>query len=1150
MTAWRNIVLSVFLAALLVSGSSARAQQANTWTRIANLGNSVGCGFFWDKDHGLIGSGVRWAQDYAGPHCFIYKTTDGGGTWTPSVVPVLINGAVSSIWMQDTHIGYASIFPSRIYDAGATFGGSSLWKTTDGGNTWFDPYALDHVISSVYGQNGLIVYTMWDNSEFKRISPPDLSGGAYSTDGGATWTDAFRRCNGVAFSDSLNGVVTEMNPNVGGSNFWCTFDAGRSWQPTGSQYESWSVYTPPGSRIYFCANESQINVPHQSINWSTDGGRTWRERHQFGSMRFTGTIAGKGSTLYIQTDTSRYLYISDSLPTPIQSYGLFRSDDLGASWHFVHGPSNSRDTRFCVTGCSGEVVYAFDAYGGVWKTTDGGDSTLVGGNPRDANFVLSSDTIVWTPDPCGDSLSFLATSSSCVPMILDSAACLRGDMLWPGDSALPIALAQNDSARIVMRYDPFHMANDTSLVRVYGHSGTHPITRDLRVVISNNFAEGLTLTRDTSAMRIPGCNVGEDTIGIGSFGCGNLVVDSIIILSEEVTVSNHFPDTVRGKSLYLLRFYFAPDSVGLHVLPVRVYAHAGRRRYDTTIMVTAEAIATPPTFVLDSAALTFATKYCVPQTKALEITTSGCDTITIDSVATSNVAFQVEHAPDTVLSSTQDSIRIVFGPDSIGSIGATLHVFGHTRRQSVDTVISLSGINAGHPEALTLTRSALALQSTACKTVLDSLMLSNQCCELLYLDSIVAPSPLTLAFDTTRFPMASNDSLSLAVQFIPQDSTDQLLQVRLVMHTSKRKVDTMLWVTVSNHIPANPLLLSTDSVRLFTKYCQPISTQFAIANAGCNPMTIDSLVILGDARQEFHTTLTNMSIASQGSATGSVLFVPDTSGLRALQMHLYLHEGAIARDTILPLRAANHTAPEPYLPALPTLPAGAVVRIPVMLRPTLDTFTLGSYVFHLHHNTDLLTPFALDYSGTCSQFVTGDTMTLEPGSGTSVRVHLANPITNLSRLDLPLVYVLDSVRLAADTITTITIDSFATDREPQVIACSIPGTEFALAPACGNPMMLDLLRSKPLLFDITGISPNPSGSAKTWKLDYILRQAPNDLSVTLYDTRGEQVYRSAITPSSAGSQSINVPVPVAEGDYFLVLASATERTARKLTVRN
>src|ERR1035437_5417191 len=206
----RSLCLIELLATVLVAGSVAHAQQPNTWSRVANFGGSIGCGFFFDEARGLVGSGVRWSGQYASPHCAIYQTTDGGTTWTASQVPALIGGAVTSIWMQDTLTGYASILPSVDYSIQLTFGSTSLWKTTDGGTTWFDPFHLDHAMSCVYAQNGLLIFTAWDNSESYNnfsIVPANAPGGQYSNDGGQSWTGNFRCGNGIAFSDNLNGVL-------------------------------------------------------------------------------------------------------------------------------------------------------------------------------------------------------------------------------------------------------------------------------------------------------------------------------------------------------------------------------------------------------------------------------------------------------------------------------------------------------------------------------------------------------------------------------------------------------------------------------------------------------------------------------------------------------------------------------------------------------------------------------------------------------------------------------------------------------------------------------------------------------------------------------------------------------------------------------
>ncbi len=74
----------VLLFAVLTLTGVQSACARTTWKLIHQFDRSIGCGYFFDEEHGLIGSGVRWGGGGAGPACAIYKTTDGGVTWTTS----------------------------------------------------------------------------------------------------------------------------------------------------------------------------------------------------------------------------------------------------------------------------------------------------------------------------------------------------------------------------------------------------------------------------------------------------------------------------------------------------------------------------------------------------------------------------------------------------------------------------------------------------------------------------------------------------------------------------------------------------------------------------------------------------------------------------------------------------------------------------------------------------------------------------------------------------------------------------------------------------------------------------------------------------------------------------------------------------------
>jgi photosystem II stability/assembly factor-like uncharacterized protein len=347
-----------------------------TWNKVGHFNDSFGCGFFFDSNHGFVGAGVRSTGGFSNPiTTAIYRTTNGGKTWLPCATPQA--DAVTSIYMRNTMTGYASVFGNTI----------ALWQTVNGGLTWTEvPGAAFADGSCVYATPSAITLTNWDGRTL----------GGFSPDGGASWREVFTgrfgdRSNGVDFSDDNTGVAT-LGPGAanGSEEIYYTADGGLTWRSSTNAVEAWGVYAVKGSQTFFTANEGAGDQNQHSIYWSRDGGRTWNPRFTFPdpNLHLTGHVAGKGQSVYVQSDTS-------SGPFGSVAYkGMFRSDDLGGTWHAVGGPTYSRDSRFVVTGCSGEVVYAFDDAGNIWKTTDGGDGTLVPKSTPEFVFGTIPNTLI------------------------------------------------------------------------------------------------------------------------------------------------------------------------------------------------------------------------------------------------------------------------------------------------------------------------------------------------------------------------------------------------------------------------------------------------------------------------------------------------------------------------------------------------------------------------------------------------------------------------------------------------------------------------------------------------------------------------------------------------------------------------------------
>lgn len=335
---------------LVLLGTASLASSA--WKQVVRFKLPASCAFFFDASHGLVGLGSINLDKQS--RTGIYLTTDAGLSWTQCAIPSDI-GAITAIYMQSKTVGYASVM----------FGPYALLQTTDGGLTWNGIKNQDGFGSTcVYATPTAITMTSW------------FTTGGSSINGGQTFSqvlfsqDNSDRSNGIDFLDDRNGVVT-MGPdatrwNAPDSYTYYTTDGGVTWKRGGMLYESWGVYADKQTGNYFSMAEDAANNPGNTLYWSRDGGKSWSARYGFNKLEFTGHIAGVGKTMYVQTAVSNS-----------GNMGLYRSDDDGSTWHRVFGPSNTRDSRFFVTGCRGEVVYAFDNTGGVWLTTDGGDGTLI-----------------------------------------------------------------------------------------------------------------------------------------------------------------------------------------------------------------------------------------------------------------------------------------------------------------------------------------------------------------------------------------------------------------------------------------------------------------------------------------------------------------------------------------------------------------------------------------------------------------------------------------------------------------------------------------------------------------------------------------------------------------------------------------------------
>lgn len=118
----------------------------------------------------------------------VYQTTDGGRTWTRVLDPGPDAGATELVMdPRDPQVLYAATYQRRRASFGFNGGGpaSGLWKTTDGGRSW--TRLTRGLPEGPWGRSGIAIFRAHPDIVYARIEH-EKQGGVYrSDDGGVSW---------------------------------------------------------------------------------------------------------------------------------------------------------------------------------------------------------------------------------------------------------------------------------------------------------------------------------------------------------------------------------------------------------------------------------------------------------------------------------------------------------------------------------------------------------------------------------------------------------------------------------------------------------------------------------------------------------------------------------------------------------------------------------------------------------------------------------------------------------------------------------------------------------------------------------------------------------------------------------------------------
>ena len=244
-----------------------------------------------------IGTGESWTRNSVSVGDGIYKSTDGGDTWmnmglreSERIARILVDHA-------DSNTVYACV-PGKLWSDSDERG---VYKTTDGGKTWTKVLAGGNrstgcsMISMDPGNSKTLFAGMWD---FRRKGwtfrsggdgpeAPSASGLLKSTDGGATWTELTSDTAkglpprpwgrvAVTVAPSNGKVVYALIEAVPPHNgLFRSDDGGVTWEMRDrSQNMVWRPFYF-ASLIVDPKNENRVYKPDLGLIVSNDGGRSF-----------------------------------------------------------------------------------------------------------------------------------------------------------------------------------------------------------------------------------------------------------------------------------------------------------------------------------------------------------------------------------------------------------------------------------------------------------------------------------------------------------------------------------------------------------------------------------------------------------------------------------------------------------------------------------------------------------------------------------------------------------------------------------------------------------------------------------------------------------------------------------------------------------
>ena len=358
-----------------------------------------------------VGTGEAWTRNSVSVGDGVYKSTDGGDNWTN--VGLKDSERIAKILVDPTQTDTVYVCaPGKLWSDSDERG---VYRTTDGGKTWTKILKGANLstgcsMMSMDASNPKTLFAaMWDfrrrgwtfRSGGETPASPSASGLFKSTDGGATWTDLDEKSAqglppkpwgrlAVSVAPSKPNVVYAFVETVmPRDGLYRSDDGGKTWAALDrSQNMIW--------RPFYFANlivdpkdENKIYKPDLSLIVSNDGGRSF--------SNISGGAHGDFHDVWVNPDNTDHLIVGDD-------GGLWYSYDGGNKWwkaqnlpvsQFYHVSLDMERPYRVYGGLQDNSSWVGDSQypGGItnsrWENMYGGDGFWMFADPSDPDYIYA-----------------------------------------------------------------------------------------------------------------------------------------------------------------------------------------------------------------------------------------------------------------------------------------------------------------------------------------------------------------------------------------------------------------------------------------------------------------------------------------------------------------------------------------------------------------------------------------------------------------------------------------------------------------------------------------------------------------------------------------------------------------------------------------